>query len=1528
MARYLGVEVRHCLLSTSCPTLSHQTTRTSIISVILKRCTNRNPLILFNNCLERARSISPQKSSPANTPPPPTINRGSAAVSSRTRLESPVQKGFDSREASREASVDPDITADSTQDLSMATSTAESPKENTSPLDSDSKGTGATTPTGRSSTLSWQRRPPSRGGPGNRPLSIVAAQNATQRSLAGSQEQPSSASADEDTFSKDQIAQALGSKDPSWFRQTADRGVGNAAYRKNQVEDADRSDVNSASAQLPGMSRPISDQGSQNRSTGTTSPGQRGLAAPLPLNPPQAFDGPEELPPREQPSNGQTSPTRSTSPTKGMGGFVQSAMMKRSDSVKRWSVTNPHGLARADSVVSNRPPTSTRPQSIYRGAARAQVETRQESETEAEDKVDNSVASIDTTVVSQKEDASLPSSPTKTMDPRRWSPTKSSWLESALNKPESPKPQPKPYNSAQPAWMVELNKSKAERASNPSVEPSKPAVSHKHQVSIGGLQRPSPMGSSSKSDAPALGGIYSPPVRSTGSSPTRGGQSFVRNPRASAKAEDLNPASEETQERSDEAEPQEARPAAASSASKPQVKPKPQTPPKTDFRANLKQRVPDPGSKKDNEPEFRNALGNLRRAQTQNYVAPDELKDNITRGKAGLSVTGGPQKTVIKDEFKDAILQKTGDFKAIRSEGRGIVRNPTSASNQIPEGLAKRAQLGRQKTGPQEGDAISSIQVNNASESAPAPSSKRVPSETRQSPTASRSTKPNLPAPTMEQIRRVSTEPSEAKTPAESKAPPVLKKETSVPTNFPSRTAGGGLANRFNPALASMLARGPPPGTRENADSSEARRPVESKETSEPTSAGPQLTHMTKSRARGPKRKAPTAAAAAAAPATKRSEEVKPKAASPRPTPKSPPVTTSSRGIRDKPASPKLNPNSPTIASSSRGLMDKSLESSGPTAKLGGLPIRQQVAASAALKSRPAADSSFGSSERGRSAALDQPAPLNIKRVVREPSPLKTQKTGDASPEPGSPKKLNMNRMSRFLDQGATPSENLPREPIALTRQRTGSPVKISSGRPLPDPVSAPRPLPDPVSAPRPLPDPISTSRPKVEMEPTKTPVKTPVKPSNLTDIATKSPPVGPKPTSHQSSPRQAAAKTPLGSRPLPTPTKATASSARVAGSPVRSPAKQSSEISVILHDFFGPQQPYQQTEIDPTEILAKRPDSFAKINSKSARVFLFSAEGRKTPVADQFERVLFAGDMYICSHEYINEAGWKRSEVYFWVGDDVPESAAEDATLFAAKEAKFLGGKLIKISQGKETSEFLQALGGVVIIRRGSTNKYDSLAPSMLCGRRFQGQVVFDEVDVLPSSLCAGFPYLIMQGGKCCLWKGKGSDAEEISAARLVGMELAMSGEMAEYEDGKEPDSFWTLFSGGSKPHSADHWRLKPSYSKYSGRLFCSDAESKQQVRSIISSPLPNGINTNTVQHRFLRSLHSAKPIFHQPVSTLSMHSSKCMWLLGIVLNLSTLLSATLSHLLKNTRFSHRQLRTGRSFRLRLLYLRVSLGT
>ncbi|KHN99620.1 ADP-ribosylation factor [Metarhizium album ARSEF 1941] len=1310
---------------------------------------------------ERARSISPQKSSPANTPSPRSSRR-SFQVPDVTRLDSPSRTSA-SLPVGEDSMTPPGPPA----------------RDGKTAVEPDTRPIESSTSPMRTPTLSWQKRPASRGGA--RPLNVVAAQNATQRSLAGSQEP---ASATEESFSKDQIARALGSKDPSWFRQTADRGQSSAAFRRSQVEDEDRLDMSSVSAQLQGLSpaNPISSSTSFHSPKHSPEPPSHSrLASPVALNFPRLDGATDEMQPSQEsaPLSGRASPNRSPSPTKGLGGFVQSAMMKRSDSVKRWSVASPPGLTRADSAAAMRSARSSvhlgsSPHSTVRGdstpTARPTSQHGDKPSELASISKSSSQMSIDASRGVEKDgDAGIPSSPSKTMDPRRWSPTKSSWLENALNRPESPKPS---WTTSQPTWRNTAN-----------AESSRPtSVSHKHQVSIGGLMRQSAVGNVAKSNPTGLGGIYSPP-------PNANRPAYGHGSKPSITQRQSEPDSSKPDKMADgEGVKQAEEGISSASATKqmpvtspPHLKPRPQTPPTTDFRSNLRQRPAEKEDPKSGEPEFKNVFGNLRKTKTQNYVAPDELRNNILRGKSALNVTDGPKRGERKDEFKDAILKKRADFKAAQSEGRGVTRtSSTAAEKHLPEGLAKRAELGKsvaamaKKSDVPEIPTVTPTQKEDSQKPVTGP--KRVPSGSAFSPKPPNAALRPETSPGTEKLRRVSTEPEAARTKTEPRATATLQKETSAPSKLAahSRAGGGKLADRFNPGLAGMLARGPPPmatnGGRSCDETGDDNAKSSSGNAIEAPAPGPQLTHMTKGRARGPKRKAPTVAAASALSQT----------ASQPPPAIAEAVKESKAAVQELPAN---EPGTEHGSANPAALDEK------PTTP----PVARPLESEASLE--PAA----------RPASRGRPLPL-VPRPSASSSPAK------ASPQPEqeafaatSPKKEDAKQIPRFLDENSSQDaqKDPATEPAWLRYRRAGSrsPTKLAEP---PSPTKSDR-------------DSLPSMRETSPRSPR----------FGVRSVPTSIPPLD-EPVSPGGGPDRRV-------RPLSGLSGDGYKSPAATVSPARSPTKQTNEVSALLTRFFGPPQTRQAIKVDPAQILMNRPDTGDKVTSLGLQMFQILGDGKKLPVSPQNERVLFDQEMYVCAHNLINGAGKKVLEAYFWVGDEVPEASAEDAQLFVQREARSLGGKLVKFQQGKETAEFVQALGGVIIVRRGSSNKYDSLAPSMLCGRRYLGQVAFDEVDFTPSSLCTGFTYLVAKGGTCYIWKGKGGDVAEVSCARLVGMDMTLTGELIEYEDGNEPQSFWHLFEDNSpKPHSADHWRLKPNYEKYCSRLFCSDADSGQQVLNL----------------------------------------------------------------------------------------------
>ncbi|KAL2156558.1 hypothetical protein VTH82DRAFT_1303 [Thermothelomyces myriococcoides] len=1377
---------------------------------------------------ERARSISPQKSSPASTPPLTAHRVGIVpSASDGTTLDSPgLENTGGPRQRALESSSD-------TMDKPAADHSDSPTKENDNPLDAETKRTSMvrnspsiSMPSARS-PLSWQRRPTSQASdrPRSRPLSMVAAENAARNT-------PSGADSHEPTLSRDQIAQSLSNKDPSWFRQTADPGRGSGAFRKAQVEDQDTVVMPSTRTQLPGMGRELTPESPRESSVGTpvtptNLPSKTG--SPLPLSGAQRLDPPAdggaenpEAPSSDSQSitspRGRTSPTRPVSPTKGMGGFVQSAMMRRSDSVKRWSVHSPAGLQRADSIPSSAPATDSAQRPTTPGArARSKSMVRETSavsslsppsgeekaeKIEKEGELREQPTSTGPSTPPEakpgdgEEKASPSTSPSKTMDPRRWSPTKgSSWLEAALNKPESPKGKPATTQaSAQPAWMVELNKAKAQKASADLAHSS--SLPKKPEIKTGGLMRSTPMGADVKPSA--LSGFPVVPPMPTSDKPAIAGL------RGSLRK--TSPSTEGTEESHD-------------------------TPSVKDLRANLKPRAPPPESKPGNSvDELKNIVGSLRRTKTQNYVAPDELKDNILRGKAALSATGGPKKTDLKDEFKEAILKKKEDFKKAQEEGRGVTREPstpTTSDQSVPEGIAVAKRLERQRTG------------------------------------------------TVSKHTSATPDSSHAEASKEAVA------DTPKPADAPPTRVGGkvsSLASRFNPALADLLARGPPPAS--GPKSSETASASGTTETSEPAGPGPQLTHMTKNRARGPKRRAPTSIAPrnAAPGETSASAATKPKT-TPLSSATEPKEAGSSHAAEaQEPVTSPVARQTITSPEASKPAISPRPESSTPAT-----PVSVTLAErrKSFIQSRAAFSGDGTPLESPKRVSKEEPKPVDQSGGSAEPSPVRTRSrsptkvheqvaalaalsqqlpkpaetgAGNAS-QPPSPKKLDMKRMSRFFEEQKQSSPEI--EPV---KSRPSSPIKDRSNSVNSRPVSLVRERAESITGGSvPLvrnrsdslrsrsSSPVKDRFPGLEMPPLRNRTEAEqVEPKAALSSGGGTAPSGAArlgQTQGTTTPTQPVQKpaekelprtpAPLTSRPLP-PTPTAASPPPVTSprtvSPVRSPGKQAADASELINNFFGPERPKRKYTVDAAEILVNQPVSTAKVQTQRAQLIQLTSEGKKIPVPSHYERVLFEREMYICPHTYVNESGRRLDEVYFWVGDEVPEAQVHDAKLFAAREARAFGGKLVKLTQGKETSEFLQALGGIIIIRRGSSNKYDSLAPHMLCGRHYLGQVVFDEVDFSPLSLCSGFPYLITQEGKCYLWKGKGSDVEELGCSRLVGMDLALTGELIEIEEGSEPDGFWDMLGGGTRPFSADHWRLKPSYDKYRSRLFCANAADKHQ--------------------------------------------------------------------------------------------------
>ena len=1399
---------------------------------------------------------------------------------------------------------------------------------------------------------------------------MVAAENNAARSPRAT---PEPVNGDDADMSRSQIAQALGSKDPSWFKQTADRGAGSPAYRHEQEDIMSDMMSMNGSVRLPGLSRGSTLESGKEESpvpesVRSTSPSvegsdrdgsgwsyknssnasissRSGIRSPLPISSAQRFHPPvseavsstDNEPPElgralaMSPSQGRILPERlerPASPTKGLGGFVQSAMLKRSDSVnKRWSAQAGPGLSRGNSIASNpsgrgglpangltgiagppSPPKETwsssrsreesplsnsRPGSSYSNTTLTQSMQENEklelsdsfrdrfgSPTDdgfAKPAIPHHARSRSVVTAGEKDKpvgqpvTTPPTSPSKTMDPRRWSPTKASWLESAINKPDSPKPKAAPPQ--QPSWMVEINKTKQQRG---SVDLGRGATFK--EVNTEGLLRSPPLGGTLKS--PGLGGLPTSlssemvkrvepqisepePIAKTVKQPVETASSS-RSPNSSpATPNEISPPSKALSPTIEDKEtpknkrtastlpPEESRPSPTTKPPAIIPKAKPETPPKKDFRTVLKPRQVSGGEKAEAEPEFKNVFGKLKRTQTKNYVAPDELKNNILRGKAGLTVTAGPKKTERVDELKDSILKKKEEMKAggpsamvRKTSDNSITKARTSPT---PEAIAKRNALTRSESNMSNGsNGSNSTMLRKTSGSSV--------TKDRESPTPEAVTKRSAPTSSASNLSNPSNCNDRGSTTPEAitKQKKLREKPRTTPPEKQSHlikgirpkepTGGGKLTDRLNPALAGLISRGPSPlastsiATKEDAGVPLDRGIAENKGQPSSPKEG-QLTHMTKRRARGPKRRLPTTATEA-------------------------PKRTVSPHI-SSPQAQQPDPNGELIHSSAQ-------MPSGPTPRDGPVvdlvnnsidPSRLTLAKEkpctppkkphiAEMVSRSPKSTAFTVPAASRASSahsllINTSTPITQTPVIVaeevQPTEAKKEYTTNPRPLPSPPKSIVPIQTQQR--QVSSPMQQQESPPVA---DEDGPSVSVKSAAALWGKATN-------------SPSNDAHSRSPIKL-PTRKDEERAMEDAGLRALPSKGEgPIG-LGLGFQSLPIDSLSRKPL-YRNLPSPPiqspgsppephkkpeytnsrEPSANNVTVQPS-VKSPKPQTSNASRLFSEFFDqPLTPDAKVDFDAHAILSSKTQDSDKIKTLRKQIWEITGDGKKLPVPSHQEHILFEDSMYLCTHVFGAANGARATETYLWAGDGVSPSSIQDAQLFGRKVAKDHNSKLIILRQGKETANFFQALGGIVITRRGSSSRADGSALYMLCGRRHVGQIAFDEVDMSPHSLCSGFPYIISaKFGKLYLWKGKGSSADELGCARLIGMDLGLTGEIEEVDEGHEPQSFFEAFPAGSAqssiPHSSDHWRLKPGFDNYRCRLFSIEHEAPPPKSS--SSP------------------------------------------------------------------------------------------
>ncbi|KAJ6037821.1 hypothetical protein N7444_010526 [Penicillium canescens] len=1481
----------------------------------------------------------------------------------------------------------------------------------------------------RAGTLSWQQRPLSRefGSPTASP---------TRSPTRASHLRNLSTASDENRLSRPFAFARPTDSSP----QSPERGVG-SAYRKK--EERPDSVTESSAPQLPTPSvdhepsveveKPEAERSPSIPRTGSRDSNTShrfsvssvsGLGSPVHLSEAQKLEPLQaesylEDPMPESPTQRRMSPerTRSTSPTKGLGGLSRSnsIISNRSSvagpSLSEMAPPSTRGVGRETPTLPRRPGSShseapterTERPTTPSGPPPALSDRNNVRADGSPSRTSRPLHSRSaSSVTADGNDSPFVS---RTMDPRRWSPSKATWLESALNRPESPRSTRPPRSPPGPGtdslgavstWdgvsgpsLPESPGNKAKEAvpESPSVlgtpvaskvketipetpsapevpetkaedTPGSPSVLETSDTSM--ANQTIPHSPSAGSSGPVKSREAAPerpsPPAETPSTPVKETTEELKSVSlAEQKGESQEPAAEASAEPTRRLPPSSLSPKpnfSISTSSREPISPKPKQPqsPVVDFRANLRKRevVKDSGPEK--EPEFKNVFGRLKKTETRNYVAPDELKGNILRGKAALNVTGGPKKTQRVDEFKDSLVKRKDEMKAgggsIRRNTVGEKDAPPKPTDAVPEAIAVRQSMTRSKSSKRvsvdepisPSQSIGSSRASQDRQSfSPFPTS---PSKDISSSRTSQERQPWPPSPANDDsawpLKQTGASPvsQEAQPlslfPADDSAEekgmekvtpatdsfqdtstlepslsqeqdramvgqnePSITKAQDAPTEHispvrnlppvpigqatvnPSLAGKGKLAGRINPALAGLLSRGPPMAT--EGPKKDLPTPVSTEIDSASPSAP--LTHVTKGRARGPKRRLPKATTAST-PFPRDDFEVGAISYFEAIPSQAPPIPVESS---DDTSDRLLQPDSDLIP-------DTEFPRSGSPVSTQ-LPVNsplQELLESESTPPVPAASSD----DMSNRLSLPDSASLSDTEFPRSGSPITTQPPvnialpdTDTLENKGAPS-IPVESADNVSDHISQPdsdllsnTENAPSVSPVTTQSPVNIPLQSSlegepEQRPQPRPLTtdfdifpSPGSSPSLETAPRALDSPggmSATDRPPVPPKSSPPTSPLPSTPKSLwgqqNRFASSSP--SPLRTSYKENRMDTPPTPPQKNIPGVTVAVARDSVSRATSEPsppvppkrddymlhkpidprrlsrkmsAPSLVAQASEAREVIAGFFKAfPNPRDRMDIDPQLMLMKKPEDF-KIRTLKLQIWELTGDGRRQELPSHQEYILYQGSMYLCVHLF-EAQGSSSSEVYLWCGDDVPDASVDNEQMFARKVARENSSKVQVIRQGKEPVRFIQALGGIMITRRGSSSRHNSSALYMLCGRKHLGQMTFDEIDYSLRNLCSGFPYVVSAPfGKLYLWKGKGSGPEETGAARLIGMDLGLTGEFEEVAEGEEPEEFFDVFAGPREaaPYMCqDYWQLKPKYSQFRTRLLRVDHELGQPTR------------------------------------------------------------------------------------------------
>ncbi|PCH43910.1 hypothetical protein WOLCODRAFT_138664 [Wolfiporia cocos MD-104 SS10] len=249
--------------------------------------------------------------------------------------------------------------------------------------------------------------------------------------------------------------------------------------------------------------------------------------------------------------------------------------------------------------------------------------------------------------------------------------------------------------------------------------------------------------------------------------------------------------------------------------------------------------------------------------------------------------------------------------------------------------------------------------------------------------------------------------------------------------------------------------------------------------------------------------------------------------------------------------------------------------------------------------------------------------------------------------------------------------------------------------------------------------------------------------------------------------------------------------------------------------------QPLPEVDI-PALLQAERPTSGPDADVQTISVEVMSVVGNSATAINQNTHIFYDSETLAVIHRAKSRStGLASTKVWAWRGKNGKIGEREEKKLHEL--ARRYGTTLVMVHQYCEPDDFVIVLGGQLVTRQGTRTHWSSENTAMHLIRTIGRSTFVDEVDLNIKNLCSAFSYCASLLGTFYVWYGCGSVESERRVARDYALSLASApSAVVELTEGESDDDemFWMILGDGDYA-KADYWRWRSSATQLNPRVW-----------------------------------------------------------------------------------------------------------